>query len=133
MKVSEMRDDTIVELYIQLRDRRAARKAAYENEDAQDKEKMNKFEQLLLDRFRANGLKSISTDLGTAYTKHTVSATVADRAMWFDWILEAPTERVVFLTTHVAKDEVVQFKEANNDLPPGINWSESLSVGVRRS
>jgi hypothetical protein len=37
------------------------------------------------------------------------------------------------LLTHAASKEAVsEFKVANNDLPPGLNWTETMTVGFNR-
>ena len=132
MKVSEMRDDQLVEVYIQLRDRRAERKKAFEVEDADDKAKMEKLEQLLLSRFNENGQESVRTKAGTAYKKLTSSCTVADWDSYLNTFV-IPNQAWDFLERRANKTMVDAFKTEHQDLPPGLNWSETLTIGVRRS
>ena len=53
MKVSDLKTSDLTLIYIQLRDRRAQRKAAYEAEDAADKAKQEKIEGVLLAKLDA--------------------------------------------------------------------------------
>ena len=46
-KVTDLPSGSLVEIYIELRDRRAKRKAEYENADAADKGKQEKLENLV--------------------------------------------------------------------------------------
>ena len=74
----------LVELYIQLRDRRALRKAEYENADADDKGKQEKIEGILLQRFNEEGIDSIKTGAGTAQPGARGERSVAGR-VWLCW------------------------------------------------
>jgi nanoRNase/pAp phosphatase (c-di-AMP/oligoRNAs hydrolase) len=127
----EMKDSQLVELYVKIRDIRAQRKAAFENEDAVDKEKQEKIEAILLARFQVNGLESIKTEAGTAYQKTTVYTSVADWPIFFEFMKD---NNMWDLMTHSASKTAIQgFRKEKNDLPPGINWREELTIGVRRS
>lgn len=130
MKVSEMRDDELVALYIQLRDRRAQRKGAYDIDDAGDKQKQEKIEALLLHRFQLSGIESVKTAMGTAYKSTRTSATVADWDMFFDFVKEG--EAWELIEHRASKEAVVQYKAANDELPPGINWRSEVVINVRR-
>ena len=67
MKLSEARTADLAKIYIQLRDRRAQRKAKYDAEDADDKAKQERIEADLLRRFNEEGIESVRTEFGTAY------------------------------------------------------------------
>jgi len=118
-------------VYIQLRDRRAQRKAEFDNADADDKTKQEKIEGLLLKNFQETGAESVRTKYGTAYKMVKTSASIADWDTFFEYCRE--NEAWQLMGRHCSKDGVKEFRNANNDLPPGINWREELSIGVRRS
>jgi len=122
----------VVETYIKLRDRRAKRKTAYELEDIADKASQEKIEAYLLRDFQETGVDSIKTSAGTAYKSSRTSATVADWDSFFQGYV-VPNQAWEMLEHRVSKDAVSQYKAANEDLPPGINWSETITVNVRRS
>lgn len=130
-KVTDLPSGKLVDAYIQLRDRRAKRKAAYENEDESDKLKQEKIEGILLQRFREEGIDSVKSPAGTAYTLTRTSATVADGEAFFNFCRENDAWELV--DKRANKTAIVAYKEENNDLPPGINYSETLVLGVRRS
>jgi len=132
-KVSDLPSNKLVEVYIQLRDRRAQRKAAFENSDADDKAKQEKIEALLLVKFNEDGVESVRTEAGTAFKSSRVSTSVADRDAYFQWVGEDFEARSMFLEARASKDAVKQYKESTNDLPPGVNWSETITINVRRS
>ena len=128
--VSDLSDSALVELYIQLRDRRSARKRAYEMEDESDKGKQEKIESLLLKRFNENGLESVRTKAGTAFKTTRTSITCADRELFFDFIKS--NELFDLLEARPAKTTVEQYFEAHGDFPPGLNINKALTISVRR-
>lgn len=131
MKVTDLPNDQIVRVYIELRDRRAQRKASYDNDDAADKGKQEKLEAVLLSRFLADGTESVRTANGTAYKSTRTSVSCADGAVFFDWCRE--NDAWDMLEKRPKKDAVVAFREEHNDIPPGLNWREDVTINVRRS
>lgn len=131
MKAAELQTDKLVAIYIQLRDRRAQRKAAFENDDASDKSKQEKIESILLERFNESGTESVRTEAGTAYKSTRTSVTTADRDTLLGWVRE--NEAWDFLDVKPNKTNVVDFRNEHDDLPPGINWREEVTINVRRA
>ena len=130
-KIAELDDVSLLKLFIGLRDRRAQRKAAYDEDDASDKGRQNKIEIEFLRRFQDRGIDNVSArDVGTAYKSVRASATVAD----FDALLDHVRENDAWelLEHRVNKTAVEQFKAVDGDLPPGVNWSETQVVNFRR-
>jgi hypothetical protein len=37
------------------------------------------------------------------------------------------------LKKDIAKNAVEEYRNEKNDLPPGLNWREEITIGVRRS
>ena len=122
----------VIKSYVLLRDRRAQRKNEYEAADAADKEKQEKIEAYLLKEFNESGVDSIKTEFGTAYKTSKLSVTTADKEAFFhNWVV--PNGAWEFLDIKPNKTAVQQYKAAHDDIPPGLNWSETMSVNVRRS
>jgi hypothetical protein len=130
-KVTELDDVSLLRMFIALRDRRAQRKAAYESDDAGDKEKQEKIEVEFLRRFNERGIDNVSArDIGTAYRSTRSSATVGDWDSLLDYIRgESAWE---MLERRVSKTAVEQYRAVNDDLPPGVNWSETQVINFRR-
>lgn len=120
----------LVEKYIALRDKKAEKKKAYDLSIAHDDEVLDKIEAVLLKTFQETGLESVSTKAGTAYTSNRASAKVADKDAFMEFVIEGKNWE--FLENRVSKEAVEQYKAANDDLPPGISWSEIRTVNVRR-
>lgn len=131
MNINEVNDQGLVKLYIQLRDRRSQRKAAYENEDAADKGKQEKIEGILLKRFMDQGIESVKTCAGTAYKSVRSSASVADWESFFDFV--RGNEAWGLLEHRASKAAVEEHKNSFGELPPGLNWREEIVINVRRS
>lgn len=123
--------EEIVQKYVALRDKKAEFKAEYEAKVAAIEEAMDRIEKHLLTQMQTQGLKSMPTAAGTAYIQTRTSATVADWDSFLNFVRE--TDSWAMLKKDVSKSVVEEFKEANNDLPPGLNWREAVVVNVKRS
>ena len=123
--------DEIIDRYIALRDKKAIFKAEFEAKTAQIDEALDRIERHLLGKMQEQGLKSMPTPAGTAYIQHRTSATVADWEPLLGFIKEHNLWSL--LNKAVSKTAVEEYKTAHNDLPPGINWRESIVVNVKRS
>lgn len=131
-KLADIDDATLVKLFMALRDRRAQRKTDYDLADADDKDKQNKIEVEFLRRFNDRGIDSVSArGMGTAYRSVRSSATVADWEALLGFIMK--NEAWEMLERRVNKKSVEQFREQTEDLPPGVNWSETQVVNFRKS
>ena len=128
--VKDLNNEQLVKVYIQLRDRRSARKRAYEMEDEDDKAKQEKIEGILLHRFQEDGMESVRTAHGTAYKETTTSMSCADKDLFLSYVQRH--ELWDLLDARPFKSNIVQFMEENGELPPGINTSRTTVVKVRR-
>lgn len=126
MKLSEA-----VSIYIKMRDKKAQMKADFDASVAPLTEKMDKLEAKLLDVFNKTGIDSVKTEFGTAYTTTRVTASVADREIFMTHVKE--NEEWALLEIRASKTAVEQYRETNNDLPPGVSIREERVVNVRRS
>jgi phage host-nuclease inhibitor protein Gam len=120
-----------VNLYIKMRDKKAQMKAEFDASVAPLNEKMEKLEAKLLEVFNKTGMDSVKTEFGTAYTTTRVTASVADREIFMTHVRE--NDDWAMLEVRASKSAVEQYRETNNDLPPGISMREERVVNVRRS
>ena len=126
MKLSEA-----VGIYIKMRDKKAQMKAEFDASIAPLNEKMEKLEAKLLDIFNKTGMDSVKTEFGTAYTTTRVTASVADREIFMNYVKEH--EEWSLLEVRAAKTAVEQYRSIHEDIPPGISMREERVVNVRRS
>lgn len=121
----------IVERYIKLRDKKAELKNKFDADVAAIETGMARCEAYILNHFQTTGQTSAGTEAGTAYLAPVTSATVADWDATLRWIQE--NQLWNFLERKVNKTAVIEFKAANDDLPPGVNWREETVVRIRRA
>lgn len=126
MKISDL-----VAKYVELRDKKAEYKGEYEAKVAKIDETLNKIECKLLEVFEMTGMDSVKTEFGTAYKSVRTSASVADRDSFMEYVKANDEWQLV--EVRAAKLAVEQFKDVNNDLPPGVNWREERVVNFRRA
>lgn len=126
-----MSAEAAIAKYIELRDLKAQRKKQYETDIADIDAAMDRIEAAF--RVKLNKLgagASIKTDAGTVYTSTLTSAGVANWDECLAWIKEHGCWDM--LERRVAKSSVEQYRVENNDLPPGVTWSETVRVNIRR-
>lgn len=126
-----MKLDELVDRYIKLRDKKAKLKAEYDASVADIDVMLDKVEAVLLKQFDEMGTESVKTTAGTAYKSVRTSATVADWDTFFKEFV-VPNSAWEFLERRCNKTAVEQFRAANEDIPPGINYSETRVVNIRR-
>lgn len=121
----------LVAMYVKFRDQRTALKRKYDDEDASLKDGMARLEVAMLGALAKQGANSINTDAGTVFKSTKSTCHVADWDSLLGYVKEHNLWHM--LKRDVAKTAVVAFREENNDLPPGVDWREEVTVGVRRS
>lgn len=127
-----MKIDKLVGTYIELRDQKARLKADYDAKVAHIDKAMNLIEAAMLQHFNATGSDSVNVrGVGTAYRTIKASCTVADKDAFMQYIRN--NEAWEMLDIRANKTTVAQFRAANDDIPPGLNWSETVGVNFNRS
>ena len=126
-----MKLDLIVERYVQMRDRKAEMKAAYEASVADLNTGMAKLENAIMATLNEQGVESVRTASGTAFKSVSNSATIADWDAFLTFCRE--NDRMDMVEKRCSKVAVEQFRAANDDLPPGVNWKSAVTVNVRRA
>lgn len=123
--------DKVIEKYIQIRDEIDAIKKRHTEELAGHVANKEKLEVWLQNHLNTQGLQSLKSEVGTAFVKEVTSATVEDRAAFFDYAInQGHTE---LLDARCSKTVVDEFVEATGSPPPGVNYSKAQIVQVRRS
>ena len=126
-----MKLDLIVERYVQMRDKKAEMKAAYEASVADLNTGMAKLENAIMATLNEQGVESVRTSHGTAFKSISNSATIADWDAYLAFVKD--NDRWDMLEKRCAKLAVEQYRAANDDLPPGVNWKSAVTVNVRRA
>ena len=126
-----MKIDTIIEKYIQLRDKKATLKAAFDASVDTINTTLARCEQVILAEITAQGVESVRTEYGTAFKSVATSVTTADGPMFMQFCID--NERFDLLDKRPSKTAVEEYKAANDDLPPGLNYRQAVTLNVRRA
>ena len=125
-------DGALIERYIAIRDRKKEMKARHDEELAPYNEALEKIEAHFLKHFNESDTDSVAVrDVGTAFRQTRTSAKVDDWDAFFKFVQE--NEAWEMLEKRATKGAVEAYKDEHQDLPPGIGWSEVLTVNIRRS
>lgn len=120
----------VVDHYLRVRRKKQALKNKYEDDIKPLDEAMKKFEAWLQAKMLADGVKSYSTEAGTAYTSSVEQATVSDMPALLEYI--KANDAWHLLEKRVSKTGVREILDADQPLPPGINWYTAQSVNIRK-
>lgn len=94
------------------------------------KAKREKIDVEFLRRFNEQGLQNVKTKHGTPHIIKRESYSVADKDTFMSWVKE--NNALDFLEVRAAKHMVEAYKEQNEEIPPGINYSAKLTIGVTK-
>lgn len=126
-----VKTETIIQAYVDLRDKRSALKKKFEAMDEELVSKMDKLEGALLKRLNEAGAESLKTEAGTAYIQLKKKASCADWPSFWQWIVD--NGRPDMLEKRVSASTVKEYEEENKELPPFLNVITEREVVVRRA
>jgi hypothetical protein len=117
--------------YIKLRDEIKKLDDAHKVKLAPYRDTLEQLNSALLAHLNQVGGESIRTENGTVYKTEKKSATLADKsAFWAYVVTGADWELLDWKANPVA---VAKHVEEHNALPPGVNYTVTHVVGVRRT
>ena len=122
---------TLVEKYVQLRDKKSELDKAHKEKMAKYNNAMQELEARLLDNLNSMGVESARTPNGTAYRTVRSSVKVEDRDAFLDFIRE--NGEWEFLESRANKTAVESYLEEQEELPPGLSINRQSVVNIRRS
>jgi hypothetical protein len=123
----------LISEYIQLRDGKAKEVDEHKAYIAEHyDQRMRAIESTLLNLFQALGVDNLSAHgIGTAYKKTSVSVTTADASEFRRHVIGSEEwDLVSWIPSKTAVNERV---ERGEPIPPGVNRSAFLTIGIRRS
>lgn len=121
----------LVAKYVMVRDKKAELVAKQKLAVKQFDDVLDAIEVSLLKYFNENGIDSVKTAGGTAYVSTRESATVADWDSFREFVQNNGAWEM--LEHRCNKTAVSEYRAANDDLPPGVNWREERTVNIRRA
>lgn len=123
--------DSLVEQYVKLRDRIKESDDAYKKKIAPAREYLERLNNALLAALQNVGGDSVKTAHGTAYKTTKRSATIADGAVFREFIIENSAWELADWRANAPAIEA--YLTEQQQLPPGVNLTSVVTVGVRRA
>ena len=120
----------IAEMYIKIRDAKAAAKTAFDAETKRMTDAMVKLENLALDCLNPAGAESIKTEFGTVFKKTRSSCTVKDRDEFYNFAVSSGNLAAIDMK---ANAKIVRELLDDGVDVPGVKYSVSTQVGIRRA
>lgn len=121
----------MVSNYIKLRDFKKKADDEYKKSMEKVNLAMEKLEGELLRHLNDTGGDSLKCADGTVYKSMQTSASVKDPDAFKKWLLE--TEEWEALDLKANKTYVKEYADEHGVVPPGVNFTQMQTVGVRRS
>jgi peptide methionine sulfoxide reductase MsrA len=122
---------TRVAQYVALRDKIKAQDEAHKIAMKPAKETLEQLNSVLLAHLNGLAVNSASTDSGTVYRTEKKSASLADGKAFMDFVIANAAYDLLDRKANVTAVE--EFIKGNNAPPPGVNFSSTYVVGVRRA
>lgn len=123
----EMTLEVAIDNYVKIRDAKDGAKKAFDLETDRMKAALIKLEGVILTKL--DGAESIKTQHGTAYTKNRANCSVKDRDAFYQFALD--TDNLGAIDMKANSKAVRELLEAGT-IVPGVNYTETKVVGVRR-
>ena len=125
--------NTRVGQYIKLRDLKTELKDKHKAELAPIEEAMEQLEQVLLAALNAQNADSVKTASGTVYKSVKESASMADPAAFWSYVIASGNFDLIDKKANVTAVKAHIEDPANNGLPPpGVNFTSVALPRVRR-
>jgi hypothetical protein len=122
--------DQRVQQYVKLRDKIKEIKEEQEKFLAPYKQALESLDAVLLNHLIAVGADSVKTESGTVYKTSQTSATLADKTAFWNYV--SSNSAYELLDYKANKTAVKDYVEQHQAAPPGVNFSQAWTVGVRR-
>ena len=122
--------DQLVDKYIRIRDKKAEVQKTQKAELARFDEALHTIERVFLTFMQENNVDSLNTNHGTAYKRVQTSCTIADRDAFLNFVREG--DNWAFADLRANAPAVKAYLDANESLPPGVNFTSRLTVNVQR-
>lgn len=116
--------------FVTLRDKIKEMDDAHKEKMRPYRDALDQLGGVLLDHLKNINSESVRTDYGTVYRSSKPSATIADATAFWNHVVQTEDWDLIDKKANVTA--VKDYIEANKQLPPGINFSVTATIGVRR-
>ena len=94
------------------------------------KAKREKIDVEFLRRFNEQGIQNVKTKHGTPHIIKRESYSIADKPAYIAWCKATGNED--FMEIRASKTQIDVYKAEHEEIPPGINYSAKLTIGVTK-
>ncbi len=124
--------DSLIDKYVELRDRKKALEEGHKKELAPYKQALEKLEAHFQEHMQEQGLNSLKSSHGTVYQSEVSNAKVHDFEAALNYVLE--NERYDLLERRINKSALQSIlEEGVSDEVPGVELTRAKKINVRRS
>ena len=124
--------DTLVKIFVKIRDAKAAAKKEYEKKAAEFDEKLAMISTELKARAQAQGVEGFKTEFGTMFMSETLKVSGSDWAAFGAFLQDH--DPLEFMEKRISSTAVKEYMKQNEgQLPPGVSIFKELEVRVRRA
>ena len=124
--------DTLVKIYVKIRDAKAAAKKEYEKAAAEFDAKLAMIATELKARAQMEGVEGFKTEFGTVFMPETMKTSCADWSAFGEFLkTHDPLE---FMEKRISSTAVKEYMKQNEgQLPPGVSVFRETEVRIRRA
>lgn len=117
--------------FVRLRDEIKRLEDEHKKQMAPYRETLEKLSNVLMGHLNAVGAESIRAEAGTVYKTEKRSASIADKQAFWDFVMS--TQNFDLLDYKANVTAVSEYIDEKHALPPGVNFTSTILVGVRRA
>lgn len=128
--MTDLSADQIIAAYVKHRNEKERLTADYKSNVKVIDEKLKKLEVWLQMWLSSQNINSVNTDAGTAYKTTVEQATVSDMNAFIEFVKE--NEAWHLLEKRVSKTGIREMLDADEPIPPGVNWYVTTAINVRK-
>ena len=116
--------------YVALRDKIKSLDEEHKTMMQPYRETLEKLNNVLLEHLQKMGVENAKTEAGTVYITKRQSASVADGEAFWNFVIKH--KEYDLIERRANSTAVAAYIEANKEAPPGVNFTVTNLVGVRR-
>jgi hypothetical protein len=124
--------DTLVKIYVKIRDAKSAAKKEFEKAETAWNEKLALITTELKARAQAAGVEGFKTEFGTVYLSEIMQISCADWGAFGEFLKDK--DPLEYMEKRISSTAVKNYmKTSGGVLPPGVNVFREIEARVRRA
>jgi hypothetical protein len=128
----QMPVDTLVKIYIKIRDAKSAAKKEFDKAEEGFNTKLAMISTELKARAQAEHVEGFKTEFGTVYLSETMKVSCADWGAFGTFLTDH--DPLEFMEKRISSTAIKDYMKANEgQLPPGVNIFKEIEARVRKA